>query len=216
MKSDRKALGRPSQQLTIVLGTNTDAVILDISAQESENRGVIAHYKTPTTPDVTDGIEKAIRHVLDQTKIPHEDFNCVIIGTTHFINAVVEQDARRLRRVAILRISKSFLREIPPFSEFPPGLASICNGYLGYIAGGVDISGLQEAPLNEEQVVKHCQEIKKLGLRSVVIAGVFSPIDEVWGQEKLVREIILQELPGIDVVCSNEVRNPALRSSNAA
>lgn len=188
-------------------GTNTDVVILDITRQESEKRGVIAHFKTPTTPDVTNGIEKAVRNVLEQSSIPLEWFAAVTVGTTHFLNAVVEQDARRLKRVAIIRLSKSFLREIPPFSEFPPGLTSIVNGYCGYVDGGLHIDGSEEASIVEEQVIDQCKVIQELGLNSIVIAGVYSPIDEVFGQENKVRGIVLRELPGVDVVCSHEVAN---------
>ena len=59
---------------------------------------------------MTNGIETAVKHVLGRSALPAEKIASVTIGTTHFINAVVEQDARRLRRVAIIRLSKSFLR----------------------------------------------------------------------------------------------------------
>lgn len=59
----------------------------------------------------------------------------------------------------------------------------------------------------EEQVIEHCAEIKKLGLTAVVISGVFSPIDEVFQQENRVRDIVLREIPGVDVVVSHEVAN---------
>lgn len=78
-------------------GTNTDAVILDASLSNAPNRGVLAWYKTPTTnPHVTDGIETAIRAVLEKAEVSTNSIGCLIIGTTHFINAVVEHDARRL------------------------------------------------------------------------------------------------------------------------
>ncbi|KXT16246.1 hypothetical protein AC579_6941 [Pseudocercospora musae] len=191
-------------------GTNTDAVAIEPSKQFTESRGVLAHHKTPTTPDVTEGIEAAVRNVLDKSGLPSESIASVTIGTTHFINAVIEQDARRLRRVAIIRISKSFLREVPPFSEFPPGLTSIIKGYVGYVDGGLHIDGSQEAPLVEEQVVERCADIKKLGLSSIVVVGAFSPIDDHFHQEDRVRDIVLKEIPGADVVVSHEVANIGL------
>ncbi|KAF7197629.1 putative D-/L-hydantoinase subunit A [Pseudocercospora fuligena] len=191
-------------------GTNTDAVAIEPSKQFTESRGVLAHHKTPTTPDVTEGIEAAVRNVLQKSGLPSESIASVTVGTTHFINAVIEQDTRRLRRVAIIRISKSFLREVPPFSEFPPGLTSIIKGYVGYVDGGLHIDGSQEAPLVEEQVVERCAEIKKLGLSSIVVVGAFSPIDDHFHQEDRVRDIVLKEIPGADVVVSHEVANIGL------
>ena len=151
-----------------------------------------------------------MRSVLEKSKLPADKIASVTVGTTHFINAVVEQDARRLRRVAILRLSKSFLREVPPFSEFPSGLTSIVKGYVGYVDGGLHIDGSQEAPVVEEQVVERCKEIRDLGLSAVVVVGCFSPIDETFKQEDRVRDIVLREIPGVDVVASHEVANIGL------
>ncbi|KAH0426967.1 hydantoinase/oxoprolinase [Colletotrichum camelliae] len=187
-------------------GTNTDAVAIDLSLQHTESRGVLAHFKTPTTPDATSGIETAVRTVLaaaDLTNSP-ERIASVTIGTTHFINAVIERDVRRLQKVGVLRLSKSFLREVPAFAEFPPDLAAVLKSYVGIVDGGLHIDGSQEAPVIEAQVVAECAKIRESGVGAVVISGVYSPIDEVFGQEEKVRDIILREVPGIDVVCSKE------------
>ncbi|KAF4809915.1 putative D-/L-hydantoinase subunit A [Colletotrichum siamense] len=187
-------------------GTNTDAVAIDLSFQHTESRGVLAHFKTPTTPDATSGIETAVRTVLaaaDLTNSP-ERIASVTIGTTHFINAVIERDVRRLQKVGVLRLSKSFLREVPAFAEFPPDLAAVLKSYVGIVDGGLHIDGSQEAPVIEAQVVAECAKIRESGVGAVVISGVYSPIDEVFGQEEKVRDIILREVPGIDVVCSKE------------
>ena len=80
-------------------GTNTDAAVLDPNLSSSPNRGVLASYKTRTTsPQVTNGIEIAIRAVLDKSQIARDSIQCLVIGTTHFINAVVESDPKRLVR----------------------------------------------------------------------------------------------------------------------
>jgi N-methylhydantoinase A/oxoprolinase/acetone carboxylase beta subunit len=199
-------------------GTNTDAVILDVRDASGPNRGVIAFHKTPTTaPNVTDGIEAAVKSVLDQSKIPPSQIACLTIGTTHFINAIVEHDARRLAPVAIIRLSKSFTREVPPFSDFPPALTKIMNGHYGYVDGGLHIDGSQEAPISEEQVVKQCALIREKGIEAVVICGVFSPIDDHFHQEKAVRDIVLREIPGADVVISSDVSQIGfLERENAA
>ncbi|KAL9069872.1 MAG: hypothetical protein Q9157_006006 [Trypethelium eluteriae] len=164
------------------LGTNTDAVALDVSAQASEHRGVVAHCKTPTTSHVTEGIETAIRNVLDISKLTPDKIASVTVGTTHFINAVLERD-------------------------FPPSLAKILKGYVGYVDGGLHIDGSQEAPVVESQVIRECLAIKQKHLNAVVIAGIFSPIDTHFKQEDKVREIVTRELPDVDVVCSHEVAN---------
>ncbi|KAJ4385735.1 hypothetical protein N0V93_010165 [Gnomoniopsis smithogilvyi] len=191
-------------------GTNTDAVAIDVAlaAKGDPHRGVLTYKKTPTTPDATSGIETAVRAVLAAgSGIHSERVASVTVGTTHFINSVVERDARRLRKVAVIRLSRSFLREVPPFADFPEDLAAILNGYCGIVDGGLHIDGSIEANIQEHQVVSECAKIKALDLTAVVVAGVFSPIDETFHQESKVRDIILRELPNVDVVCSHEVAN---------
>ncbi|EHY59694.1 hypothetical protein HRR83_001032 [Exophiala dermatitidis] len=193
-------------------GTNTDAVILDLDAVDQENRGVLAFHKTPTTgPNVTDGIETAVGNVLAQLgKERASEIACLIIGTTHFLNAVIERDTRRLSKVAVIRLSKSFTKDIPPFSDFPPDLAQLLKGYCGFADGGLHIDGSQEAPIVEEQIIRECDKIKELGIDAVVISGIFSPIDKHFEQEHHVRKIMQERLPGVDIVCSCEVSNIGL------
>ena len=91
-----------------------------------------------------------------------DEIVCLIISTASFINSAIEQDARHLKKVGILRMSKSFLREIPPFS---PGLAKLCDGYLGYVDRGLAMSGSEEGPINENQVLEHCRKMKGLEIK---------------------------------------------------
>ncbi|TQN65061.1 putative D-/L-hydantoinase subunit A [Colletotrichum shisoi] len=188
-------------------GTNTDAVAIDLSLQHTADRGVLARFKTPTTPDASAGIETAVRAVLAASGLDGSPgrIASVTIGTTHFINAVIERDARRLQRVAVLRLSRSFLREVPAFAEFPPDLAAAIRSHVGVVDGGLHVDGSQEAPVVEAQVVAECRKLRERGdVGAVVVAGVYSPIDEAFGQEERVRDVVLREVPGVDVVCSRE------------
>ncbi|KAK7629740.1 hypothetical protein BKA81DRAFT_417195 [Phyllosticta paracitricarpa] len=212
---------QPLQNIRIgvdVGGTNTDAVALLPDANGSPSRGILAHHKTPTTPHVTDGIEAAIRAVLTTGAIAPSSIATVTIGTTHFINAVVERDARRLRRVGIVRLSRAFLRQIPPLSEWPPALKELLRGPVVYVDGGLHIDGSEEAAVKDEQVVAACGELKASGVDAVVVAGIFSPIDEVFQQERRVAAILRRELGDrVDVVCSADVSNIGfLERENAA
>lgn len=192
-------------------GTNTDAVLLDLDAVDQPDRGVLAFHKTPTSsPNVTDGIETAVGNVLSQAGDCISDISCLVVGTTHFLNAVIERDRHRLSKVAVIRLSKSFTKDIPPFSDFPPALANILHGYHTFVDGGLHIDGSQEAPINEEQVLKECEVIEKLGIKAVVISGIFSPIDQHFHQEQSVRRIMQERLPDVDIVCSSEVSNIGL------
>lgn len=191
-------------------GTNTDAVLVDTTASDRSKSVIAAHKTATTSPNVTDGIAEAVRHVLEQSGVASEEVSSLAIGTTHFINAIVEHDHRHLSRVAVVRLSKNFTREIPPFFDFPPGLREIMYGWHTYIDGGLQIDGSEEAPILEEQVVDICKTIRELGLTAVVVCGVFSPLDSIFRQEQRVREIIQNTLPQVSVVCSSEISNLGL------
>ena len=65
-------------------GTNTDSVIVDITRRDDPTRGVLASFKHETTPDVTTGIENAVREVLKGSGIHpgSSDIIGLTIGTT--------------------------------------------------------------------------------------------------------------------------------------
>lgn len=99
-------------------GTNTDCAIIDVTATENPSRGVCASCKTPTTPDVTSGIYTAIINVLAKSQVNRKDVQSVAIGTTHFVNAVVEADPRRLSKVAVVRLCGPFTRAVSILCSF--------------------------------------------------------------------------------------------------
>lgn len=81
-------------------GTNTDAALLDTrSVSSSESRGIVATSKAPTSSDVTTGIKKAVDDVMQTANISRDDVVSMAVGTTQFINAVVEADEARLCKV---------------------------------------------------------------------------------------------------------------------
>ncbi|PNP49023.1 hypothetical protein THARTR1_10234 [Trichoderma harzianum] len=186
-------------------GTNTDAAIIDIKALNSPNRGVLAIYKAPTTPDITTGIEEAIKTVLSSSAIDQSRVLSVTIGTTHFINALVEADARRLDRVVVVRLCGPFTRQIPPFSGFPVGLRNILDGGVFYLDGGLEMDGRQIAELNEQQIRQAVMDITAAGVKAVALVGVFSPLDHYGIQEERCKKIMLETVPDLKVVCSHDI-----------
>ena len=66
------------------------------------------------------------------------DVASVSIGTTAFINAVLEADARRLAKVAVIRLCGPYTRQCPPFIDFPKPLRVLTEGHVGYVDGGFE------------------------------------------------------------------------------
>ena len=126
-------------------GTNTDGVLIDVSRVHEPSRGVLAQFKAPTTPDVSTGIENAVRQVLALAAVPPADVASVSIGTTAFINAVLEADARRLAKVAVIRLCGAYTRQCPPFIDFPKRLRQLTEGHVGFVDGGFESGWLNTA-----------------------------------------------------------------------
>ena len=98
-------------------GTNTDAVLMD-------DLTVVAKIKTPTTEDVTSGIVSALRHVLETSGTATSQIAGVMIGTTHFTNAVVE----RRRLAAQIAILQPMVEE----AAIPPAQRDVTSGERGH------------------------------------------------------------------------------------
>jgi N-methylhydantoinase A/oxoprolinase/acetone carboxylase beta subunit len=186
-------------------GTNTDAAILDIKAFDSPSRGVLASHKASTTEDITSGIEASIKAVLNQSAVDKARVLSVTIGTTHFINALIEADARRLDRVAVVRLCGPFTRQIPPFSDFPVGLRGILDGGVTYLDGGFEIDGREIAPLDLDQIRTAARKIAASGIQAVALVGVFSPLDHEGLHEEQCKRVMLEEAPELRVVCSHDI-----------
>jgi N-methylhydantoinase A/oxoprolinase/acetone carboxylase beta subunit len=76
-------------------GTNTDAVLI-------EEGKVVRAVKAPTSEDVTTGILDSLKSLGSTGVLSGKRIDGVMIGTTHFINAVVQR--RHLSKVAALRL----------------------------------------------------------------------------------------------------------------
>ncbi|KAL6045895.1 N-methylhydantoinase A/oxoprolinase/acetone carboxylase beta subunit [Balamuthia mandrillaris] len=177
-------------------GTNTDAVVL-------VGREVVASVKQPTTKDVTSGVTSALSQVLASSKLSSSDISVVIIGTTHFVNAVVQR-SKELRKVAVLRLCGPASRAIPPFGDFPADLREVVYGYHAFLSGGYEFDGQEIEAISEEEVKQHCEKIKELGLNEIVISGVFSPSNPTHELVK-VGQLVHQHLPRARITLSHQV-----------
>ncbi|CAL5868781.1 uncharacterized protein PFLUO_LOCUS3008 [Penicillium psychrofluorescens] len=157
-------------------GTNTDAVLISLDPVS-----IIASHKAPTTLDVTTGIINSVREVINASKVSLDSIGCVIIGTTHFVNAVVQRSAA-LRRVAVVRLcggpDEGFGRNMPPFVDFPVDLRACIETPRKYSCnGGYHISGTEISPLDEAEIRRVAQELAKDKISEVVLSGMYAPLN---------------------------------------
>ncbi|TVY51163.1 putative D-/L-hydantoinase subunit A [Lachnellula cervina] len=178
-------------------GTNTDSVIL-------QGDNVLAWHKTPTTSDIQDGVEKAIEEVVKKAKISPCHVGSVKIGTTQFVNAVLEQDSSKLDKVAVIRLCGPYSRGSPPFVDFPSKLRTLMQGHIGYVDGGYQVDGEVIAELRVDQLKEQATIIKSKSITSIVVVGIYSPSNPT--QEEEARRILSSELgPGYDISCSHAI-----------
>ncbi|KAF8214085.1 hypothetical protein K438DRAFT_1902196 [Mycena galopus ATCC 62051] len=189
-------------------GTNTDGVLLDPSATAKANKGILAWLKSPTTSDPSRGIESVITSLLQTAKIiDAREVASVTIGTTHFINAVLEKDRNRLAPVAIIRLCGPFSRDVYPAIDWPKDLGDIICQYCGFVDGGLEIDGEPIGEVDEGQIAAECRIIRERNIKSIVVNGIFSPSDVIRRQEERVAQWIRKYYPEADVVISKEVAN---------
>jgi len=177
-------------------GTNTDAVLID-------GDRVLAGVKTTTTEDITGGVLRALENlVATRGDAGVGPLDAVMIGTTHFTNAVVER--RSLTPVAALRIGLPASASLPPFVDWPEDLTALARGAVFQVEGGHEYDGRALVALDELAVRDAARRIGDLGLRSVAVSSVFSPLNP--DCEDRVAEILREESDGeLDITLSNEL-----------
>lgn len=148
-------------------GTHTDAVLM-------QGGEVFAEVKARTTEDVTSGVVTALQSVLGGGA-GARDISRVVIGTTHFTNAVLTGTG--LERVAAVRVGLPASASLPPFCDWPERLAAIVRGPVFMVAGGHECDGRPIVPLDERAVAAAGKEIRKAGFREIALSAVFAPLD---------------------------------------
>ena len=199
----------PSETLRIgvdVGGTNTDAVAMS-------GNGVVGWAKATTTPDVTDGIVTAVRTLLDGHDLSPDAIGAVMIGTTHFTNALVE--GRRLVPTAVVRLGLPATKGLPPFIDWPERLRAVLGDHVYLCHGGHEFDGRLISPIDHEELRAAARDIASKGVGSVALASVFSPVDASLEHEA--QEVLVDEEPELDISLSSEIgRLGLLERENAA
>ena len=181
-------------------GTNTDAVLLEDGDDGSLPSSVVAAVKTPTTADVTTGITRALADLVARAP-GARDATAVMIGTTHFTNAVVQR--RDLDRVAGIRIGLPSGASLPPFVDWPEDLAALVRGEVVMLEGGHEFDGRPLVPFDVKGMREAARRIRATGLTSVAVASVFSPLNA--SCEEDAAAILAEECPGVSVTLSHRL-----------
>lgn len=187
-------------------GTNTDAVLM-------RGQTVLGAVKTPTTPGVTDGIVTALENLIQETSLDTEQVQAVMLGTTHFTNAIVER--KRLTPTAAIRIALPATSALPPMTDWPKDLKDSLGRHYYLVQGGYEFDGRPIAPFDPNEVRTVARQIADLGIKAVAVCSVFSPINTE--QEEEAARIVREEIPDARVTLSSAIgKLSLLERENAA
>ncbi len=187
-------------------GTNTDAVLMN-------GDEVVHAVKTATSADVMAGVLDVLRQVISGSGVRAADLRAVMIGTTHFTNAIVER--RALARVGVIRLALPATQSLPPLSGWPEDIAAAVRADAHIVSGGFEFDGREIGPVVAAEIQAAAESFAANKIRHVAISGVFSLINDA--QERQAAQLLRDALPGVRVTLSSEVgRVGLLERENAA
>ncbi len=175
-------------------GTSTDAVLL-------HERAVRHYVKKATTADVSSGITAALDALLAVAGPDAADVDAVMLGTTHFTNAIVER--RRLTPVATIRIGLPATAFLEPFTDWPSDLAAAVHARHFMVRGGHEYDGRPIVPFDAAAVESAAREIRAARIPAVAITSVFSPLDPLL--EERAGQIVREACPEASVTLSHRL-----------
>ena len=180
-------------------GTNTDAVLID-------GVRVLASAKTATTADVTSGIVATLQSLMTGADVQPDALRAVMIGTTHFTNALVE--GKRLMPTAAVRLGLPATQALPPLVDWPARLRSAIGDHSYLCHGGHQYDGRPITPLDRDELRRVAADIAEKGLGSIAVSSVFSTVNSEFELEAA--QVFEEELPGIAVSLSHEIGRAGL------
>jgi N-methylhydantoinase A/oxoprolinase/acetone carboxylase beta subunit len=187
-------------------GTNTDAVLLDDGA-------VLATTKTTTTPDVTSGITTAVSRLREISGTDVRRVAAVMIGTTHFVNALVE--AQRLSPTAVIRLGLPAGAGLPPLVGWPSRIVRAIAGQAFMAHGGHEFDGRTISDLRPQEILDAVDKALANGAQSIAISSIYSPVNAEF--ELMAEDLIARKHPDVPVTLSHQIgRLGLLERENAA
>ena len=187
-------------------GTNTDAVVM-------QGDKILSGVKSQTTEDVVTGVVDAVEKALEEAGADKAKVTAVMVGTTHFTNAVVER--KHLARVAAVRLCLPAAQCLPPMVDWPDDIRQTVGNQYWMAKGGYEFDGREISALDLDELDEIAAEIAKVGIDTVAITSVFSPVNDE--MERKAMEQMAKSLPGVDFTLSSEIgRLGILERENAA
>lgn len=187
-------------------GTNTDAVVM-------RGQKFLGGAKRPTTQDILTGVENAIQAALGEAKTSSDSVDVLIIGTTHFVNALVQRT--KLAQTGLIRMCLPSGSSILPFADWPESLVNGMKGSSKLVKGGYEMDGNEISSLDKDELIYAAKDLSDLGCKQIAISSVFATVRGDMEDEAL--EIITQAMPELSITLSKSIGGMGLlERENAA
>jgi len=186
-------------------GTNTDAVVMDGNA-------VLSAIKAITTENVISGARNAMEMAIAASGVTRGAIRHVMIGTTHFTNAVVER--KHLSEVAAIRLGLPAAACLPPMVDWPRDLRSAVGGHGFMLRGGYEFDGRVLSELDLDGLDAIAETIVAKGIGAASITSIFGPINDA--MEIAARDHLIGRVPQLKVVLSSEIGRIGLLERESA
>lgn len=175
-------------------GTNTDAVLMD-------GHRVVGATKRSTSADVLTGIREALAAIAETPEYDPAKVDAVMLGTTHFTNAVVSGSG--LSATAAIRLSLPSSSGVPAMADWPPALAGVLGPHVYEVDGGHEFDGRKIREINREQLAAIAADLRAKDIRAIALTAVFSPLKS---DDELAAKAFFEEaVPGARIAMSHEI-----------
>jgi N-methylhydantoinase A/oxoprolinase/acetone carboxylase beta subunit len=169
--------------------------------------------KRSTTTDILTGVENAIKAALIEAKTASTRVDVLIIGTTHFVNALIQRT--KLAQTGLIRMCLPSGSSILPFADWPKSLVDGMSGSYKLIKGGYEMDGSEITQLDHSELIGAAQELFDLGCKQVAISSVFATVRGDMEQEAF--DVLSKAVPGISITLSKSIGGMGLlERENAA
>lgn len=186
-------------------GTNTDAVVMN-------GRIVLSAIKSTTSQDVTAGVQAAMEQAIAAADIDRQQIAHVMIGTTHFTNAVIER--RHLSPVAAIRLGLPAAACLPPMVDWPDDLRQAVGNHGYMLRGGYEYDGRVLSELDRDGLAAIARDMAEHHIGAASITSIFGPINAAMEIEA--RDFLQDRLPGLRVVLSSDIGRIGLLERESA
>lgn len=180
-------------------GTNTDGIL-------AEDDNVLVKTKRPTRDNIADSIFEVIQDLLQSANKSAAAVDVVMLGTTHFLNAFLQQ--KHLSRVAVVRLALPTASFLPGFVDWPVAVKSAVSASYHCLQGGYHIDGTEIRPLDAQALSAVAKDIQASEAEAVAISMPFSFIKH---DMELIAKSIIQDInPDLPVSCSHQFSKSGL------